>query len=79
MFTNIISEGDGTIASLEALLLNIPYRPNSFPFSQSDYAQTSFTFSPAFYIMLKDTIQALFMVEILYLERFRKICKISRL
>ncbi|MCT7484327.1 LTA synthase family protein [Aliarcobacter cryaerophilus] len=48
LFTNIISEGDGTIASLEALLLNIPYRPNSFPFSQSDYAQTSFTFSPAF-------------------------------
>ncbi|WP_260969118.1 LTA synthase family protein [Aliarcobacter cryaerophilus] len=48
LFTNIISEGDGTIASLEAVLLNIPYRPNSFPFSQSDYAQTSFTFSPAF-------------------------------
>ncbi|MGJ0323453.1 LTA synthase family protein [Aliarcobacter cryaerophilus] len=48
LFTNIISEGDGTIASLEALLLNIPYRPNSFPFSQSDYAQTSFNFSPAF-------------------------------
>ena len=48
LFTNIISEGDGTIASLEALLLNIPYRPNSFPFSQSDYAQTSFTFTPAF-------------------------------
>ncbi|MDX4012953.1 LTA synthase family protein, partial [Aliarcobacter skirrowii] len=48
LFTNIISEADGTIASLEALLLNIPYRPNSFPFSQSKFAQTSFTFSPAF-------------------------------
>ncbi|WP_198305488.1 LTA synthase family protein [Arcobacter vandammei] len=48
LFTNIISEGDGTIASLEALLLNIPYRPNSFPFSQSNMAQTSFDFSPAF-------------------------------
>ena len=48
LFKNIISEGDGTIASLEALLLNIPYRPNSFAFSQSDYAQTSFTFTPAF-------------------------------
>ena len=48
LFTNIISEGDGTISSLEALLLNIPYRPNSFPFSQSDYAQTSFSFTPAF-------------------------------
>ena len=47
LFTNIISEGDGTIASLEAVLLNIPYRPNSFPFSQSDYAQISFTFTPA--------------------------------
>ena len=48
LFTNIISEGDGTISSLESLLLNIPYRPNSFAFSQSDYAQTSFTFTPAF-------------------------------
>lgn len=48
LFTNIISEADGTIASLEALLLNIPYRPNSFAFSQSKFAQTSFTFSPAF-------------------------------
>lgn len=48
LFTNIISEADGTIASLEALLLNIPYRPNSFAFSQSKLAQTSFTFSPAF-------------------------------
>ncbi|MCG3717485.1 sulfatase-like hydrolase/transferase, partial [Aliarcobacter butzleri] len=48
LFTNIISEGDGTISSLESLLLNIPYRPNSFPFSQSEYAQTNFTFSPAF-------------------------------
>lgn len=54
LFTNIISEGDGTIASLEALLLNIPYRPNSFPFSQSDYAQTSFSFSPAFLYNNKD-------------------------
>ncbi len=48
LFTNIISEGDGTIASLESLLLNIPYRPYSFPFSQSNMAQTSFDFTPAF-------------------------------
>ena len=48
LFSNIISEGDGTISSLEALFLNIPYRPNSFPFSQSKFAQTSFAFSPAF-------------------------------
>ncbi|MEV9499887.1 Phosphoglycerol transferase I [bioreactor metagenome] len=48
LFTNIISEGDGTIASLEAMLLNIPYRPNSFAFSQSDYAQTKFDYTAAF-------------------------------
>lgn len=48
LFTNFISSGDGTIPSLESLLLNIPYRPGSFPFSQSNYKQTSFTYSPAF-------------------------------
>jgi len=48
VFTNIISEGNETISSIEALLLNIPFRPNSFPFSQSEYAQTRFTYSPAF-------------------------------
>lgn len=48
LFTNIISEGNGTFASFESLLLNIPYRPNSFAFSQSLHSQTSFTFSPAF-------------------------------
>lgn len=48
LFTNIISEGNGTFSSFESLLLNIPYRPNSFAFSQSTYSQTSFTFSPAF-------------------------------
>ncbi|WP_260923595.1 LTA synthase family protein [Aliarcobacter butzleri] len=48
LFTNIISEGDGTISSLESLLLNIPYRPNAFPFSQSTYKQTRFDYTPAF-------------------------------
>ena len=48
LFTNIISEGNGTIGSLESLLLNIPDRPGSFPFSQSDYAQTHFSYTPAF-------------------------------
>lgn len=48
LFTNFISSGDGTIPSLESLLLNIPYRPGSFPFSQSNLKQTSFSFSPAF-------------------------------
>ncbi|WP_417334080.1 LTA synthase family protein [Halarcobacter sp.] len=48
LLTNMISAGDGTISSLQALLLNIPHRPNSFAFSQSIYKQTSFTYSPAF-------------------------------
>ncbi len=48
LFTNIISAGDGTISSLQALLLNIPHRPKSFAFSQSIYKQTSFTYTPAF-------------------------------
>ncbi len=48
LLTNIISTGNGTISSLQALLLNIPHRPNSFAFSQSIYKQTSFTYAPAF-------------------------------
>ncbi len=48
LLTNMISAGDGTISSLQALLLNIPHRPNSFAFSQSIYKQTSFKYTPAF-------------------------------
>lgn len=48
LFTNFISTADGTIGSLESMLLNIPYRPSSFPFSQSKYAQTSFKYSPSY-------------------------------
>ncbi|WP_228126541.1 LTA synthase family protein [Candidatus Marinarcus aquaticus] len=48
LLTNFISAGDGTISSLQSLLLNIPQRPKSFAFSQSIYKQTSFTYSPAF-------------------------------
>ncbi|WP_404318205.1 LTA synthase family protein [Malaciobacter canalis] len=48
LFTNFISAGNGTISSLQAMLLNIPHRPGSFAFSQSIYKQTSFTYSPAF-------------------------------
>lgn len=48
LLTNMISAGNGTISSLQALLLNIPHRPGSFAFSQSIYKQTSFTHSPAF-------------------------------
>ncbi len=48
LLTNMISAGDGTISSLQALLLNIPHRPTSFAFSQSIYKQTSFSYGPAF-------------------------------
>lgn len=48
LFTNFISDGDGTISSLQALLLGIPHRPNSFEFSQSIYKQTSFDYTAAF-------------------------------
>ncbi len=48
LLKNIISAGDGTISSLQALLLNIPHRPSSFAFSQSIYKQTSFKYTPAF-------------------------------
>jgi len=48
LLTNMISAGNGTISSLQALLLNIPHRPGSFAFSQSIYKQTSFTYNPAF-------------------------------
>lgn len=48
LFTNIISDGDGTISSLQSLLLSIPHRPNSFELSQSLYKQTPFKHSAAF-------------------------------
>lgn len=48
LLTNFISSGDGTISSLESLLLNIPFRPKSFAISQSYYKQTRFDFTPAF-------------------------------
>lgn len=43
LFTNFISGGNGTIASLEPVLLNIAPRPESTPFAQSSYLKTSFT------------------------------------
>lgn len=43
LFTNFISSSNGTISSLEPLLLNITARPNSTPFAQSPYLNTSFT------------------------------------
>ena len=48
VFTNFLSSANGTINSLESMLLNIPFRPDSFAFSQSKYRATEFSYSPAF-------------------------------
>jgi len=42
VFTNFISASNGTIVSIEPLLLNITARPHSTPFGQSKYLNTSF-------------------------------------
>lgn len=42
VFTNFISASNGTIVSLEPLLLNITARPQSTSFAQSKYLNTSF-------------------------------------
>lgn len=42
LFTNFISSSNGTIVSLEPLLLNIIARPESTSFAQSQYLNTSF-------------------------------------
>lgn len=42
LFTNFISSSNGTIVSLEPLLLNITARPGSTSFAQSNYLNTSF-------------------------------------
>lgn len=42
LFTNFISSGNGTVSSLEALLLDIPSRPGATAFGQSKYLNTSF-------------------------------------
>ena len=59
LFTNFISSGDGTISSLDSLILNIPRRPGSFAFAQSKYKQTSFDYSPAF-VFKKDGYESSF-------------------
>lgn len=43
VFSNFISGSNGTIVSLEPLLLNIAARPESTSFGQSHYLQTAFT------------------------------------
>lgn len=42
LFTRFISSSNGTIVSLEPLLLNITARPNSTSFAQSSYLNTAF-------------------------------------
>jgi phosphoglycerol transferase MdoB-like AlkP superfamily enzyme len=42
LFTNFISTSNGTIVSLEPVLLNITARPESTSFAQSEYINTSF-------------------------------------
>jgi len=48
LFTNFISASNGTIVSLEPLLLNITARPSSTPLAQSRYLNRSFKTSAAF-------------------------------
>ena len=43
LFSNFISTSNGTIVDLEPLMLNITARPNSTPFGQSSYLNTSFS------------------------------------
>jgi phosphoglycerol transferase MdoB-like AlkP superfamily enzyme len=47
VFKNFISASNGTIVSLEPLLLNITARPDSTAFGQSSYLNTSFSFASA--------------------------------
>lgn len=54
LFTNAISEGDGTIASLQSLLLNIPNRPGTFPLSKGNFSHKTFSFSPALLLNKND-------------------------
>jgi len=42
VFSNFISASNGTIVSMEPLLLNITARPNATTFGQSDFMNTSF-------------------------------------
>jgi phosphoglycerol transferase MdoB-like AlkP superfamily enzyme len=43
LFTSFISSSNGTVVSLEPLLLNITARPNSTSFAQSSYLNTHFS------------------------------------
>jgi phosphoglycerol transferase MdoB-like AlkP superfamily enzyme len=47
LWTNFIASGNGTIESLESLMLNIQLRPESMPFVESRDAHQNFSFAPS--------------------------------
>lgn len=48
LFKNFTSTDNGTIGSLESLLVDLPFRPGSDHFAENKYLRTSFRSSPAF-------------------------------
>lgn len=48
LFTNFTSTDNGTIGSLESLVVGLPFRPGSDHFAENEYLRTSFRSSPAF-------------------------------
>ena len=48
LFKNFISSSNGTIYSLEALMLNIPRIPGTLPFVETKHSRTSYLFAPSF-------------------------------
>jgi len=48
LFRNFISSSNGTIYSLEALMLNIPRIPGTLPFVETKHSRTPYLFAPSF-------------------------------
>lgn len=48
LFKNFTSTDNGTIGSLESLVVALPFRPGSDHFAENEYLRTSFRSSPAF-------------------------------
>ncbi len=48
LFKNFTSSDNGTIGSLESLVVGLPFRPGSDHFAENEYLRTSFRSSPAF-------------------------------
>ena len=59
VFKNFISSGNGTIESLEALVLNLPARPNTLPIVETENIRTKYKFAPA-YVYKKNGYQTEF-------------------